>query len=120
MPWLYPDLMPAVRRLFDLRESLVPYLAAEAGRCRRRHEPLIFPVFLRDGDYDPESDCFFCGEKILACPVFDEGAEEVTVTLPRSKCGWRLRGEGKPFRSGETLTVPCLPADLPVWFVRAE
>ena len=120
MPWLYPDLMPAVRRLFDLRESLVPYLAAECERCRLAHEPLIFPVFLRDEAYDAESDCFFCGEKILACPVFDEGAEAVTVTLPRSRGGWRLRGEGEVHGSGETLTVPCLPDDLPVWFVREE
>ena len=118
MPWLYPDLLPAVKRLFDLREKLVPYLYSEAERCRKANEPLLRPVFLSDPDYDPESDCFLSGERILACPVFDEGADAVTVTLPKVGA-WRLRGEGEPIGGGKTLTVPCGTADLPVWFVRA-
>lgn len=130
MPWLYPELLPTVRRLFALREKLVPYLYAEAKRCRETHDPLILPVFLRDADYDPESDCFLCGPSVLACPVFDEGAAFVTVTLPRvpeaphdgsgAQCaprkGWQLRGEGPILSPGETVTLPCLPTDLPVWF----
>ena len=119
MPWLYPDLLPAVRRLFDLRETLIPYLYAEAERCRTANEPLIRPVFLMDPAYDPESDCFLSGERILVCPVFDAGAAEITVTLPRFGV-WRLRGEGEPHPSGETLTVPCEMTDLPVWFVLDE
>ena len=118
MPWLYPDLLPAVRRLFDLREKLVPYLYAEAERCRAANEPLIRPVFLSDPAYDPESDCFLSGEHILVCPVFDEGATEITVTLPQFGV-WRLRGEGDPHTGGETLTVPCTICDLPVWFENA-
>ena len=120
MPWLYPELMPSVRRLFDLRESLIPYLVEETELARAQNLPLLRPVFLYDKAYDPESDCFLCGEKLLACPVFDEGAEDVTVTLPHLGGGWKLRGQGKTYPAGETLTVPCLPADLPVWFERTE
>ena len=116
MPWLYPDLMPAVERLFDLRERLVPVLYNETLRAREENLPLIRPVFLEDPAYDPESDCFLCGNEILACPVFDRGAESVTVTLPNIGGGWRLRGEGEIIPCGETLSVPCLPEDLPVWF----
>ncbi len=116
MPWLYPDLMDSVKKLFALREKLVPYLYAEAERCRKEHRPLIFPVFLRQPGFDPESDSFFCGEKILVCPVFDKGAKTVRVLLPENAPGWRLRGEGEVFRGGETLNLPCLPEDLPVWF----
>ena len=118
MPWLYPDLMPTVRRLFALREQLVPYLFEQAEKARLSCEPLIRPVFLFDPGYDPESDCFLCGEDILACPVFDEGACAVSVTLPRLGRGWRLRGEGPLLSSGESLTLPCLPTDDPVWFTR--
>ena len=71
---------------------------------------------LREEGYDCEADCFFCGDRILACPVFDRGAESVTVTLPRCAESWLLRGEGELIPGGETVTVPCLPADLPVWF----
>ena len=77
-------------------------------------------MFLRDPDYDPESDCFFCGAHVLACPVFDEGAEAVRVTLPESAEGWRLRGEGDAIPGGTVLTVSCLPTDLPVWFTEGD
>ena len=118
MPWLYPDLMPAVRRIFDLRKKLVPYLAKQYRRCSESSEPLVQPVFLTQPGYDPDADCFFCGSDILACPVFDEGAERVTVLLPESPGGWKLRGEGSAIKGGTTVTVPCAPEDLPVWFVR--
>ena len=116
MPWLYEDLLPTIRRLFALRESLVPYLCEQAEKCRKKHEPLIGPVFLLDAAYDPESDCFLCGSDILACPVFDQGATSVTVTLPHLGAGWRLRGRGPLYPAGETVTLPCLPTDDPVWF----
>ena len=120
MPWLYPELMPAVRRLFARREALVPYLAEQMERAVERFEPLIFPVFLKDPSYDPEADCFFVGENLLACPVFDPGRREVTVLLPESGKGWQLRGTGIPRRAGERVTVPCAPEDDPVWFVRCQ
>ena len=118
MPWLYEDLLPAVRRLFALREELTPYLYEETERCRRDGEPLLRPVFLEDEAYDPDSDCFLCGSRILVCPVFDEGATSVTVTLPHLGGGWRLRGQGESLPGGRTMTVPCAPTDDPVWFVR--
>ena len=116
MPWLYPAQMDAVRRIFALRERLLPYLKAEEERSRERHESLIYPVFLRQPDYDCEADAFFCGDRILACPVFDRGAESVTVTLPRCAEYWRLRGEGESVPGGSSVTVKCLPTDEPVWF----
>ena len=116
MPWLYPDLTESVRRLFELREKLLPYLQSEYERKRKLFEPLIRPVFLSEPGYDCESDCFFCGDRILACPVFDRGALSVTVTLPQSESGWQLRGEGESIPGGTRLSVPCLPTDEPVWF----
>ncbi len=116
MPWLYPELMPAVRKLFDLRERLVPYLHSEMNRCIAENMPLIYPVFLKQPDYDRETDCFMCGEKILACPVFDEGKDSVSVKLPSFASGWKLRGEGPEIKGGTELEVPCAPEDMPVWF----
>ena len=116
MPWLYPERMDAVRRIFDLRERLLPYLQSEYERKRKKNEPLIYPVFLSEPGYDCESDSFFCGDEMLACPVFDRGAESVTLTLPHGR--WLLRGEGETICGGTRLSVPCLPEDLPVWFER--
>ena len=120
MPWLYPDLLPTVRRLFALREDLVPYLFEQAEACRQAGEPLIRPVFLFDPGYDPESDCFLCGSDILVCPVFDEGASNAALTLPDLGRGWKLRGKGPVYPPGEELIIPCMPEDDPVWFVMEQ
>ncbi len=116
MPWLYPDLKEPVSALFQLREKLIPYLYSEYLKCREESRPLLTPVFLKQPDYDVESDCFLCGDRILVCPVFDEGKTETTVTLPTLGKKWRLRGEGICLSGGETITIPCRPDDLPVWF----
>ncbi len=116
MPWLYPEKMDTVKRIFDVRERMLPYLIEQMDRCVENDMPLITPVFLRDEDYDRESDCFFLGEEILVCPVFDEDVREMTVSLPKSETGFRLRGEG-PLIEGETeVRVTCSVDDLPVWF----
>ena len=57
-----------------------------------------------------------CGEKILVCPVFDEGAEEVNARLPKSNTGFRLRGEGELIQGESEIKVTCTIRDLPVWF----
>ncbi len=147
MPWMYPELIPAVKRLFDLRSRLVPYLYNEMWRSVCTHDPVIYPVFLKYPDYDRESDCFFFGDNILACPVFDEGAESVTVTLPGPATGedpsdadragegqdiwyhvtdvkaFGSEGDGPVFETEVytpgTYKIPCRYDGLPVWFVRA-
>ncbi len=116
MPWLYPDLMDAVKAVFALRKRLIPYLSEQMKKSRENDMPLITPVFLRDRDYDRESDCFMCGDRILVCPVFDEGVSELTVRLPRSDVGFRLRGEGELIGGGTSVKVNCAAVDLPVWF----
>ena len=116
MPWLYPEKMEAVRRLFRLRERMLPYIWREYEKGRKENLPLIRPVFLQDPGYDCESDCFFLGEALLICPVFDKGAESVNVLLPKNRALWQLRGEGKPIPAGTRVTIPCSPEDDPVWF----
>ena len=116
MPWLYPEEMETVKKIFDLRESLVPYLRAEMKKCIEMNKPLITPVFLRDADYDRESDNYMCGEKILVCPVFDEGVNKRTIHLPKSTTGFTLRGEGEVLPGDTDITVNCTTEDLPIWF----
>lgn len=118
MPWLYESKIPTVKKLFDLREKLVPYLYEQMKKSCRDYTPVIYPVFLKYPDYDVESDVFFFGDDILACPVFDKGAASVKVKLPENKGGWYLRGESSQSYSGE-VEIPCSPDDLPVYFVRS-
>ena len=117
MPWLYEDMMDNVRKIFDLREKLVPYLYEQMNKCIENNYPLITPIFLKDKDYDKESDYFMCGEKILVCPVFDEGVEEIEIRLPQTGRYYRLRGEGELIESGSIIKVSCTVDDLPIWFI---
>lgn len=118
MPWLYPHKMPLVKRLFALRDSLIPYLYQEMYRSVCTHEPIIYPVFLQYPKYDTESDAFFFGENILVAPIFDAGADSVTVDLPEGL--WYLGGNSLHTHaySGQ-VTLPCTTHDLPVFFIKA-
>ncbi|MBQ1547900.1 MAG: hypothetical protein IIZ61_05860 [Lachnospiraceae bacterium] len=115
MPWLYEEMMPYVKRLFDLREVLVPYLYEQMKRSARDNMPIIYPVFMKYSEYDTESDLFFFGDDILVAPIFDEGANGVEVILPGND-GWFLRGEGQALFG--RFYVSCGITDLPVYFVR--
>ncbi len=112
MPWLYPQLKDKVAALFALREKLLPYLYSEAMNAVETYHPMIYPVFMKYPDYDEEADCFFCGNSILACPIFDEGAKGVSLSLPEGN--WIK--DGKPF-SGE-VAFPNEPGDLPIYLIK--
>ena len=116
MPWLYSDLISVVRKLFDLREAFIPYLYNEMYRSVQTHRPIIYPVFLKYPEYDTENDAFFFGDSILACPVFDEGADSVTAVLPDTDTGWFF---GEELCRPGRITKPAPLDGLPVWFVRA-
>ena len=88
--------------------------------CSRRHDEYEDKCMLCGRPKSEVGDLFKGPDGILVCPVFDRGAESVTVLLPRNAEGWRLRGEGEILPGGASLTVPCLPTDLPVWFERAD
>jgi alpha-glucosidase len=113
MPWLYPELIEEVKKLFALREHLIPYIFSEANKAVDQYKALLRPVFLEEPGFDVESDEFFLGGELLACPVFDQGKETVDVTLPKGK--W-YRGE--EVYEGK-LTVPAPVHGLPVYFLKA-
>ena len=126
MPWLYENRIPTVKRLFDLREKLIPYLYEQFKRSYETYEPVIYPIFLKYPDYDVESDAFFFGDDIIACPIFDQGATSVKVLLPENEGGWILGSEyfeadeetSRCKRYKGEVEIPCTIDDLPVFFWR--
>ncbi len=123
MPWLYPNLIPTVKKLFDLRNMLIPYLYTQVWESARQNKPVIYPVFLEQSNYDTEADCFMFGSRILAVPVFDKGVETVTVTLPDTAESWYRSPLSTPSGSlslsPTTITLPAPTDAEPVWFVKA-
>ncbi len=90
MPWLYEDMIPSVQKLFALRKRLLPYLYDAVMDSVNDYKPIIYPIFLKNDGYDIESDNYFFGDSIIACPVFDKGQTKVKVILPKNNGGWYL------------------------------
>ncbi|MCR5079420.1 MAG: alpha-glucosidase [Bacilli bacterium] len=114
MPWLYPEEKETVKRLFHLRDRLIPYLYQEMYRSCLESTPIIYPLFLEYPDYDIESDAFFFGDDIIALPIFDEGKNETTIDLPPNEGDWYYKKK----RVKGRLTLKCDIHDDPIYFIR--
>lgn len=118
MPWSYPDVIPAVKKIFAQRKRLVPYFYNCAYNAVENDEPLNAPLFLyyNDSEISQSSNSFMLGRDILATCIFDEGEDTASVYLPKAD-DWYL-GE-KLYDGGQSidLTIPA-ESDVP-FFVRA-
>lgn len=85
MPWTYPDILPAVRRLFALRRRLLPYIYSCAYNCVQNEIPMNAPLFLYYDDEElySSTNSMLLGTDILAAFVFDSGSDAASVFLPR-------------------------------------
>lgn len=113
MPWLYPELKDKVIPLFALRERLLPYIYSEAMKAIENYHPLIYPIFLKYPNYDEESDFFFMGDSIISCPIFDQGKEEIFISLPEDR--FYIPNTSEMFYEG---TIENKPGDLPIYFIK--
>ena len=114
MPWLYPDVMPSVQLMFALRDALVPYLYNETYKSALSNTPILSPLFLKHPEYDVDSDMFYCGESILAAPVFDQSVAEITVTLPANNGDWYYK---EKCYYGQ-VSLQATMTGLPVFFIK--
>ncbi|QJU59129.1 alpha-glucosidase [Sphingomonas sp. AP4-R1] len=84
-PWMYPQALPAMRRLLALRQTLVPFFYDLLHRYHAEYEPMVRPTWL-DFPNDPqawaECDEHLLGPDLLVACVMEEGATERTVRPP--------------------------------------
>jgi alpha-glucosidase len=119
-PWMYPEILNAVRAALNWRERLVPLLYTLLWRAHAHHEPLLRPLFYdfpeQAGCYE-EHDEFMLGRDILIAPVIECGALMRNVWLPQTEGGWYRIETGEQFSSGEAK-VPAPLGAAPA-FIRA-
>lgn len=120
-PWMYPEAIPAIRRLMALRQTLMPFFADLAYQYHDRYEPMVRPVWLDHPD-DPvawaESDDHMLGRDVLAALVVEPGATTRTVRFP-GRDDWYDVWTGQVFAGGTTATLPAPLDGPPLLFARA-
>ncbi|WP_295634914.1 glycoside hydrolase family 31 protein [Novosphingobium sp.] len=120
-PWMHPEVLPAIRRLMALRQTLVPFFDDLACRYAHDFEPIVRPLWL-DHPSDPpawaEGDDHLLGRNLLVALVVEPGATSRTVRFPGTD-PWYDVWTGETFQGGSTAVLPAPLDGLPLLFARA-
>jgi alpha-glucosidase (family GH31 glycosyl hydrolase) len=114
------SVLTVYRRFTDLRERLVPYLAAQAEESIRRTTPLLrclmfdWPRDERIWDHPLQ---YLLGDDLLVAPVTEEGVAEWEVYLPAGD--WVDVWTGTPQSGGRTVRRD-VPIDIIPVYCRAS
>lgn len=117
MPWSYPDIVPAVHKIFAQRKQLLPYIYNCANNAVENEIPMNAPAFMYFDDKALYShpDSMMLGKDIFVAFVFDEGEQTLSAYLPKG-ANWYLNG--KLYEGGKTVELIVAPTDEMPYFVR--
>lgn len=120
-PWMYPEILPTIRRLMALRQRLIPFLYDLLHQYHADYAPMVRPVWL-DFPHDfaawAENDEHLLGPDILVAPVMEPHARERRLRLPAG-AAWVDLWNGMCFAGGQQITVPAPLDGPPPMFARA-
>ncbi|MGP3915710.1 glycoside hydrolase family 31 protein [Nonomuraea sp. 10N515B] len=125
-PWNVADrtgderVIPVFRRLVEVRERLVPYLAGQARQAVGGGAPLMRGLFF-DHPHDPDVWRFplqyKLGDALLVAPVTEPDVSEISVYLPEGE--WIDVWTGRALSGGREVRLPA-PLDRPPVLCAAE
>ncbi len=120
-PWMYPEILPQIRILMALRQTLTPFFSDLLVRYHTDYAPVSRPLWLDHPD-DPgawiDGDDHMLGRDLLVALVVEPGATTRTIRFPGAD-RWIDCWTGHGYAGGGTATLPA-PADaLPLLFARA-
>ncbi|MDR1449600.1 MAG: glycoside hydrolase family 31 [Propionibacteriaceae bacterium] len=112
--------MAEVRQIVELRERLLPYLAAQARLAVETSRPLMRPLFF-DHPRDPavweQPIQWQLGDHILVAPVTSPGVESWPVYLPAGD--WVEAWTGRPISGGVLVQAVTARHQTPAWVAAA-
>jgi alpha-glucosidase len=120
-PWMHPQVLPTIRRLMALRQTLVPFFDDLAWRYAEQCEPIVRPLWLdhpQDAAAWTECDDHMLGRNVLAALVVEPGAATRTVRFPGTDV-WYDVWTGEIHEGGTTAVLPAPLDGLPLLFARA-
>ena len=90
----FPELLPAMRNMIDLRYALVPYLYSEFMKAALENAPYFRPLAFdwpEDDEARTVEDQLLLGEGVMVAPIYTQNAKGRTVYLPEPMKMLRLR-----------------------------
>jgi alpha-glucosidase len=120
-PWMYPQLLPPVRRLMALRQRLIPYLYDLLWRYHAQYEPVLRPTWL-DFPADPgawiDGDDHLLGRDLLVALICDP-AVTVRTVRPPAGADWIDVWTGMRMKGGVAVSVNAPLEGPPLLFARS-
>ena len=114
-PWMYPEILPAIRRLMAFRQTLAPYLYDLQWRYHRDYEPMVRPIW-HDFPADPaawtDGDDHLLGRDLLVALVVEAGADTRAVRAPAGT-NWVNPWSGDRVEGGAIVVLPASIDQLP-------
>jgi alpha-glucosidase len=121
VPWLYPEMLPQIKKALNLRTTFLPLMYSLAHEATKTGAPIIRPLCYSFPD-DPKSyddcDAMMLGSDVLFSPVVEQGATTKTQYLPAGPAGWIEFHTGKLHPAGKVATVKAELGKPPI-FIRA-
>jgi alpha-glucosidase len=119
-PWQFGEPFTSIcRKFIELRYRLLPYIYSVFWENCRYGFPMLRPVVMMEqGEFNNtwRQDEFTFGDKILVCPILEQGAISRSVYLPVGK--WYYMGRHEILEGGVESIVEA-PLDVMPIFVRA-
>jgi alpha-glucosidase len=119
-PWMYPEALPAIRRLMALRQTLIPFFYDLLHAYHADYAPMVRPTWFDFGDDAvawQENDEHLLGPNLLVAPVMEPGVDTRTVRPPAS-ADWIHVWTGARIAGGTSVTLDAPLDGLPPLLAR--
>lgn len=119
-PWLYPEILDAIRGLIRLRYKFLPYIYSSAIRSVLESVPLEIPLWLEffsDDSLDVDSANHLVGDALLVVPPQSVGEHTIDCRFPQGTM-WLSSDLATWYWGGSTVQMQ-YPEQEPLFFFRA-
>ncbi len=122
-PFMYPEILEEVRKAFDLRYRMIPYLYSLLWDAHNTGNCIIRPLFMEFSEdlqcYKDKNFTFMFGRNILVANVVEKNALERKVYLPEGCYWYYMNDDLQEYSGGQTVTVPVNLSSIPM-FLRSD
>ncbi|MGL4866279.1 MAG: TIM-barrel domain-containing protein [Cetobacterium sp.] len=117
VPWMYPEVLPEIKKAMDFRRRITPYIYNLLYRAHTDGTPIMKPTFYNyenDRNTFNENDEFLLGDDMLVATVVTEGEKVRRVYLPEGN-SWYDYNTNQLYKGGQTIEVEANLGTFPLF-----